>query len=173
MPAARPPRKPMAVSYVGWVGVFLLFGLLALAIWLFTAPKTITYDQLLKLAKAGRIQKASFIGNERMEAELKADALDSKEAKEARLTHRSFQAHLIPAHNEKLTEILVNAGVEIEPRDDPLAWLGPSVLIIVCIIVFAVIFFLFLFPRMRDNIGGHFRFDCFDVFFKRFFRLLF
>jgi cell division protease FtsH len=141
---------------VGWVGLILLFGLLATAIWFFTTPKSIPYSQLLKLAKAGRIQTATFIGNDRMEAELKPDALDSKEAKEAHLTRRSFQADLVPAYNEKLTEVLTNAGAEVEHQSDPLAWLGPAVVVVVCIAIFAVVFFLFLFPRIRDGMGGPF-----------------
>jgi len=156
MPPARAPRKTPAVTYAGWVGLLLLFGLLATAIWLFTTPKAIPYSQLLTLAKAGRIQRAIFIGDDRMEADLKPDALDSKEAKDAQLKSRTFQADLIPAYNEKLTQILTDAGAEVEHRNDPFAWLGNTFIILVCVAAFIVIFFLFIFPRMRDSMGGPF-----------------
>jgi cell division protease FtsH len=158
MPPARAPRKTPTFTYVGWAGLLLLFALLTIAIWLFTAPKAIPYSDFLKLAKAGRIQKAIFIGNERVEAELKPDALDSKEAREAQLKSRSLQANL-PA-NEKLTEklmdILTDAGAEVGHQDDPFAWLSNTFIIFVCVAAFIVIFFLFIFPRMRDSMGGPF-----------------
>jgi cell division protease FtsH len=149
-----PPKKTSSTAAIGWAGILFLLGAVLLVIWLFSSPKAIDYSDLLRLVEKDKVEKATFIGNDRMEGELKDNEEKSEEAKAAGLRKREFQAEIIAANNEKLLALLREHGVKIGRRDDPSAWMTPLLANGIPIIIIIVVFVLFILPRLRDPMGG-------------------
>src|SRR5713226_5310707 len=149
-----PPKKKGSIAAIGWAGIFFLLGTVLLIVWLFSAPKAIDYSDLWKLVEKDRIEKVTFIGNDRMEGELKESALDSEEAKAAGLKRREFQVELVAANNEKLWAALQTHGIKVGRRDDPSAWMTPLLANGLPILIIIVVFVIFILPRLRDPMGG-------------------
>src|SRR5262245_33771568 len=122
MPPRTPRRTPAAPF--GWIGLLILFAVTVLLIWLFNAPKSIDYSDLWTLVETGKVAKVTFVGPNRIEGELKDDAVEA--AKAVGLTRKQFQADLIAANNAELTKALQKANVKISTRDDPTAWMVPA-----------------------------------------------
>src|SRR5579859_5547238 len=108
--ASRPspprPRRGNPLATIGWAGILLLFGLVLLVVWLFNAPKTLDYSDVLLLAKKGKIEKVTFVGNDRLEGEIKPSEMDSEDVKALGLTRKEFQAEIVGANNQKFVELL-------------------------------------------------------------------
>src|SRR5262245_5109068 len=149
-----PPKKSSPVAAIGWAGIFFLLGTVLLVVWLFSAPKAIDYSDLWKLIEKDKVEKVTFIGNDRMEGELKSGEVDSEEARAAGLKRREFQTELVAANNEKLLAALRDHGIKVSRRDDPSAWMTPLLANGIPIILILAVFLIFILPRLRDPMGG-------------------
>jgi cell division protease FtsH len=136
------------------IGIILIVSLLGLVLWIFDTPKSIDYDQMIDLATKNKIAKITFIGNDRLNGEIKESELASDEVREAGLKRKSFQTELVPAFNERLVQLLIEKKVKIERREDPMAWLTPVFPILIPVALILVVFLFFVLPRMRDPMGG-------------------
>src|SRR5262245_3078092 len=109
--ASRPtppkPRRPGPVATLGWIGILVLFAFALLIVWMFNSPRTLDYSDVILLAKKRKIEKVTFIGNDRLEGEVKAAEMGSDEVKKIGLTKPHFQAEIVGANNQKFIELLV------------------------------------------------------------------
>jgi len=149
-----PPRRVNPTVMIGWIGIITLGFLLLLVIWLFTSPTSIQYSDLLTLTEANALEKVVFIGNERIEGEVKESEMQSEAVTRIQIKGRSFQTELIAANNEKLIELLQKHHVKISRRDDPTAWMSSTLPILIPILLVLGIFIFFILPRMRDAGGA-------------------
>src|SRR5260221_6872084 len=119
-PRTSRSRPGLSIALIGIIGIF---SLLALILWLFDSPKAIMPSEMRFLAERGKIEKVTFVGSDRLQGEVKKDAMNSDEVREIGLTRRHFQSGLVKEGNEKLIELFVEKGVKYDRTDDPTAWM--------------------------------------------------
>jgi len=153
-PPAAPPRRPNPAVMIGWLGIISIGVMLLLVVWLFTSPSTIQYSDVITLAQSGRLDKVVFIGDAKLEGEIKDGQMQSEEVTSIKLKSKTFQAEIIAANNEKLIEILQKHNVRISRRDDPTAWMTAAFPIIIPILLVLAVFVFFILPRLRDGGAG-------------------
>src|SRR5882724_3955415 len=108
-----PPKKPSPATAIGWAAILFLFGFALIAVWLFSAPKAIDYSDLWKLIEKNRVEKVTFVGEHRLEGELKESEIDSEEAKAAGLKKKKeFQVEIVKDNNKDLWKLLNDHGVK-------------------------------------------------------------
>lgn len=151
--ATRSSRGNPAFS-ITVIGIILIVVFLGLVLWIFDTPKSIDYDQMIDLATRNKIAKVAFVGNDRLTGEIRETELASEEVREIGLKRKTFQTELVPAYNERLMQLLIEKKVKIERREDPMAWLTPTLPILVVVAIILAIFLFFVLPRMRDPMGG-------------------
>jgi cell division protease FtsH len=139
---------------IGWLGIISIGVMLLLVVWLFTSPSTIQYSDVITLAQSGRLDKVVFIGDAKLEGEIKDGQMQSEEVTSIKLKSKTFQAEIIAANNEKLIEILQKHNVRISRRDDPTAWMTAAFPIIIPILLVLAVFVFFILPRLRDGGAG-------------------
>jgi cell division protease FtsH len=153
-PSPTRTSKPSPFFLMGVLLTFALVGVLALILWIFFTPTAIDYSDFRRLVAAGKIEKVTIIGKDRLEGEIKKSEMDSPEVRAVGLKKREFQTELLQPANDSLEKELFNTNVKFSHRDDPTAWMtGLFSNGLLILIVLAVVFFIIL-PRLRDPMGG-------------------
>lgn len=154
-------------------GVFVLSAVLFLSFFLFvlftSGPRSIAYNQFLQLARAGKISKLTLSGTTKLTGEVRnpTDPYYS----DLNLTSGGFTTILPKIENQNaffddiikrdadINKAALEKGemkpLEFKAEEDQSQWVGPLVYGVLPIVVL-VGFFVFLFPKMRDPMGGGF-----------------
>jgi cell division protease FtsH len=167
----QPTRRPGAL--LAAISILVVVGLLSLFVFLiFTAgPKNISYNQFLELVKQGALKEITFIGKTKMVGEVR-DPNVAFVKDELKLTAGRFSVVLPTMENQNgfIAEIqAIDAAknlvkkdpnstvkaVKINVEEDQGQWIGPILYTLLPLLLLGTLF-LFLFPRMRDPMGGGF-----------------
>jgi cell division protease FtsH len=168
-PDTPSPRRPGTLFAGMFVAAALLFvGFFAFMVFS-TGPKQIAYNQFLDLATKGQIAKLNVIGGNKVNGEVR----DKEDAyvKELSLNDGKFTTVLPKTDNlgpfvqfvidedaranKAAIEKKDKKPVEVMTEEDQGQWVGPVVYGLLPMILLVVLF-LFLFPKMRDPMGGGF-----------------
>ncbi|HVK07393.1 MAG TPA: ATP-dependent zinc metalloprotease FtsH [Gemmataceae bacterium] len=169
-PDTPSPRRPGTLFAGMFVAAALLFvGFFAFMVFS-TGPKQIAYNQFLDLAAKGQIAKLNVIGGNKVTGEVR----DKEDAavKDLQLNDGKFTTVLPKTDNLadflQITVLLPDAAaakapnakadrkpIEVMTEEDQGQWVGPVVYGLLPMILLVVLF-LFLFPKMRDPMGGGF-----------------
>jgi cell division protease FtsH len=121
---------------------------------------TLIYSDFITLVQDKAVAKVTFLGTDRLIAELKehpeAPIPEDIRRKLGKSTKFSV---LIPAPDDKsgrLVEELEKAHVAIAREDEHGAWIMPLLMTILPALVLLGLFFLIVMPRFRDPLGGSF-----------------
>jgi cell division protease FtsH len=150
----------------GWVWLMLLV-MFVLMWWVMQELITnnqVSFSDFKKLADAGKLKKAKFISDDRIEVELlnevkeandlPAEISDRNEVKK-RIRDNKFVTRFPPSYQTNaLYDELQSKGVLVERDPERGAWVGPLLMMILPAVVILAIFFFFLLPRIRDPLSG-------------------
>jgi cell division protease FtsH len=129
----------------------------------FTGSPPVDFSDFQKLAFEKKLKQITFVTEDRIIAELKnRDDLppDMKNKEEFHSKVRNKFSTLLPPHFEtepflrELREKDPNVVVTREP--DRSAWIGTVFVFLLPVLVILAVFFFFIFPRIRDPLGGTF-----------------
>jgi cell division protease FtsH len=172
MPPQREPqtppgnrrRRPDPVPG-GWLWLVLLLMLVAVLYYAlgFGSPGDIDYSSefLNVLVKNKLVKKVVFVGSDRINGELKSDAMDSGKLDDAlkkKIRNNRFTT-MVPDADVKsgyITTELRKYGVDFTPVPEQGAWLGTLVMVVLPTLLLIGFFVFFLLPRFRDPLGGGF-----------------
>ncbi len=157
----------------GWIALVVLT-VLAVLYFISGQAREITYSEFTSLLEKGEVKKVMFVGNDRVEGEVRDPNSDNAKTK-LKLTGGKFVVNMLHTNDqpalirewetkdqqardtfkkEKPTEEIPEK-ISISKREDP-AWVGPFILNLIVIgILIAILVFVFL-PKMRDPMGGGF-----------------
>ena len=171
-PSEQPNGNPRRAGNLlaGGVVVSTMLILAFFVFVLFTSgPKTIPYNQFLELARTGKISKLTLSGPNKVIGEVRV-ATDPA-IQDLNLSAGRFTTILPHIENQNgFLEVLMTSDrnankeaidrgeakpVEVVTEEDQSQWIGPLVYGVLPIVVL-VGFFVFLFPKMRDPMGGGF-----------------
>src|SRR5262245_814188 len=173
-PPAKPPDGPAArrpaVLFAGMfiLGAVLFVGLFAFIVFA-SGPKAIAYNQFLDLVDKGQIAKLTVIGSTKAIGEVRDP--ENPAVKDLELNKGKFSTVL--AKSDKQQEFLETIiakdfaanrdailkkdkkPIEILTEEDQGQWVAPVVYGLLPMVLLVVLF-LFLFPKLRDPMGGGF-----------------
>ncbi len=153
--------------------VFILSAVLFVSFFVFvlftSGPRTIAYNQFLDLAEQGKIAKLTLTGGNKVTGEVRVPTdpalqdlnltagrfttilphIDNQDAFVRKIIERDLAEHREAIQKKEAKP------VEVVTEEDQSQWVGPLVYGVLPIVVL-VIFFVFLFPKMRDPMGGGF-----------------
>jgi cell division protease FtsH len=144
-----------------------LLGIAVLMLWVmseFSSSSVVEYSDFLKLVDAKQLTKVTFIGPDRIEAEVKdpnnlpADIQNRDKVKDRLAKNHNQFSTVKPDKLEvqKLIDELKKSGAEFGVQPERGAWLGSLAVILLPAALLLLLFFLFLLPRIRDPLGGSF-----------------
>jgi cell division protease FtsH len=159
-----PRRRQGPVLPGGWLWLVILGTLIAMLFLIDMKPGPVDYNDFLSLAKAGKLQSVTFVGDEQIEAELKdpddlaPEIKDPKEFKK-KLQGKKFWTRSLDKDYQKLFDSLQPFyGYRLPTRketDRSSVWSSILVVLLPAVLVLGI-FFLFLLPRLRDPLTGSF-----------------
>ncbi|WP_020468620.1 ATP-dependent zinc metalloprotease FtsH [Zavarzinella formosa] len=172
----RPPEQPNGNPRRAGnmlAAVFILSAVLFVSFFVFvlftSGPRTIAYNQFLDLAEQGKIAKLTLTGGNKVTGEVRVPTdpalqdlnltagrfttilphIDNQDAFVRKIIERDLAEHREAIQKKEAKP------VEVVTEEDQSQWVGPLVYGVLPIVVL-VIFFVFLFPKMRDPMGGGF-----------------
>jgi len=178
-PTGTPPRPPEpptgAPKRAGnlLAAVFILSAVLFVAFFVFvlftSSPRTIPYNQFLTLAREGKISKLTLVGGNKVTGEVRNPADPALEPLNLsagkfttvlpRIENQDAFVREIIEHDAAANAVAIAKkdakAIEVITEEDQGQWVGPLVYGVLPILVL-VAFFFFIFPRMRDPMGGGF-----------------
>ncbi len=168
-PPTRPSgRRSSPLLPGGWVALLILLAVAVVLVYLGNT-KVLTYTQFERLADGGHIKKFTIIGRDRAAGEVRDPK--GKVATDLGLTGGQFTVNLPYAESQ---DVLIKRlqdkdkearslrpddkaeEVVISKEDDLFPVVGPMVLSLVMLGVFAAVLFFVILPKMRDPAGGGF-----------------
>ena len=149
-------------------GALLFVGFFAFVVFT-SGPKSIAYNQFLELVERGEIENLNIIGSTKAIGKVRHP--DDPAIKNLELNDGKFST-ILPKMDDvdKYTreiitkDLVVNRDaiakkdvkpIEIITEEDQAQWVTPVIYFLLPLLLL-VIFFLFLFPRLRDPMGGSF-----------------
>jgi cell division protease FtsH len=128
----------------------------------FTSSPQIQYSDFVSLAEQGKVKKVTFVGKTQLYGVLKDEVKDNPDpkVKELHITNGTFSVLLPPGANDqnRLVDQLrkddKDVQVSSEEEHGTLLWQFLSVMLTMLFI--GALLFLFVFPRVRDPLGGSF-----------------
>jgi cell division protease FtsH len=161
-------RNSLLFASVFTLGTALFVALFAFFVFA-SGPKGISYSQFIDLVERGQIKKLNVIGNTKVVGEVRDP--DDPTLKELKLNEGKFSAVLpkiddvdkfvrdiilrdATANREALTTKGA-APIEVITEEDQSEWVTPVVYLLLPMILL-IVFFMIMFPRLRDPIGGGF-----------------
>src|SRR5262245_921404 len=160
-PPGAPRRRQKTPYPGGWIWLLLLAAVIAAILWFpLNSGTPVNYSDFRKLLQEKKLSKVTFVGADGIVAEVKEDF--QKEAQEKYKIRSGRFTTRIPGGNEqagKLSDEIAKdyPDVEMPPKqDEPSAWFGVLLLILVPTALILGLIFLFILPRLRDPLGGGF-----------------
>jgi len=166
-PGGPPPRRPGLL----FASTLILASALIVALFVFlvfsAGPKGIAYSQFRELVERGQIAKLTVIGSTKVVGEVRDP--DDPTVKDLDLNKGKFSAVLpkIDDLDKFLQEVSAKdlsanrdaifkksaKPIEVITEDDQAAWVTPVVYFVLPMVLI-IVFFMVMFPRLRDPIGG-------------------
>jgi cell division protease FtsH len=140
-----------------WI-VILLLVMSILFFAFFNGRNDIDYSEFVKLVKTGQIEKAAFLGRNRIIADLKENPKLPESVSKTIRSSRKVSTLLTESDvlTGATTKLLADHNIPIRQDEEQGQWIGAFVLLVVPTLILLAFFFFFILPRFRDPLGGGF-----------------
>jgi cell division protease FtsH len=157
-PGGTPPRRrPSPVMPNSWIWLVLLAtAVVAMVLFAGSGGSSLDTSDFYKLLDAGKIEKVTFQGPDRIVAEVK-DPFKDEVLKEYKVRGGKFSTNLLQIPDKRaLEEKLLKNGVRFNREEEHGMLVGQILVWVLPTLLMVGIIFFFFFSRFRDPLGGSF-----------------